>query len=219
MVVIEIDKVGKQYNSDWIFADISCTISPENPTVIIGANGSGKSTLLQLILSSSTPTIGNIKYFSDGKAVSAEDAFRLMAISAPYIELIEEFTLTEMINFHSNLKPFINNLKTNEIINICKLNKSSDKMIRNFSSGMKQRVKLALAIFSDVPVILLDEPTSNLDQAGIYWYNELIGKYRNNRTVIVSSNSVADEYSFCTQQINLEDYKKVPETDPSLLLF
>ncbi len=219
MVRISLDKVSKQYNSDWIFANISCILSRENPTVILGSNGSGKSTLLQIILSSSTPTIGSIEYYNDEKPVSAENAFKLIAISAPYIELIEEFTLSEMINFHGNLKPFINKLKANEIIDICRLNRSSDKIIRNFSSGMKQRVKLALAILSDVPVVLLDEPTSNLDQAGIDWYNELVTKYLKDRTVVVSSNSVAHEYAFCTQQINLEDYKQVPETDPSLMLF
>ncbi|HLN53125.1 MAG TPA: ATP-binding cassette domain-containing protein [Lentimicrobium sp.] len=219
MVSINLDKVGKQYNSDWIFADISCNLSPKNPTVIIGANGSGKSTLLQIILSSSTPTLGKIEYFKDEKPVFAENAFKLMAISAPYIELIEEFTLSEMISFHGSLKPFVNKLTNSQIIDICRLQKSSGKFIRNFSSGMKQRVKLVLAILSDVPVILLDEPTSNLDQSGIDWYNELVANYRSDRTIVVSSNSVAHEYSFCTQQINLEDYKHIPQTDPSLLLF
>ncbi len=219
MVSIKLDKVGKQYNSDWIFSNISCSLSPEEPTVILGANGSGKSTLLQIILSSATPTIGKIEYFRNQKSVNAEDAFRLMAISAPYIELIEEFTLAEMLTFHGNLKPFVNNLTAKKIIDICGLGKSSGKLIRNFSSGMKQRVKLALAVLSDVPVILLDEPTSNLDQAGINWYNELVAGNLKGRTVIVSSNSVEYEYSFCNQIINLEDHKTIPETDPTLLLF
>lgn len=219
MISVTLDKIGKQYNSDWIFADISCTLSPKDPTVILGANGSGKSTLLQIILSAATPTLGKIEYFNNQKPVAVEDVFKLMAISAPYIELIEEFTLLEMITFHGNLKPFVRNLSTRQIIDICRLNKSSDKLIRNFSSGMKQRAKLALAVLSDVPVILLDEPTSNLDQAGIDWYNELIANNINGRTVVISSNSVAHEYNFCTQQINLEHHKHIPETDPSLLLF
>jgi len=219
MVKIILEEVGKQYNSDWIFAGISVEISHDKPTVILGSNGSGKSTLLQVILSSTIPTIGKIKYLKNGIEVPAENAFRLMSVSAPYIELIEEFTLEEMVNFHRRLKPLVNNYSAHEVTAICKLEKSRHKLIRNFSSGMKQRVKLALAILSQSPVLLLDEPSSNLDQAGIEWYNELISKYIKDRTVIVSSNSIELEFGFCTQSINLEDFKNTPLTDPSLLLF
>lgn len=219
MVRITLDSIGKQYNSDWIFSGITCEISPENPTVILGSNGSGKSTLLQVILSSSTPTIGEVKYYNNNNVVAPENAFKLMSISAPYIEIIEEFTLEEMIDFHRRLKPLVSNLSTRQVTEICKLEKNRNKLIRNFSSGMKQRVKLALAILSDTPVVLLDEPSSNLDQAGVDWYNEMIEKYTINRTLVVSSNSLKHEYGFCRQEINLEDYKKVPETDHSLLLF
>lgn len=219
MLKIILENLGKQYNTDWIFSELSCELSPEKPTVILGSNGSGKSTLLQVILSSTIPTIGEISYFHNGSRIAVENAFSLMAISAPYIELIEEFTLEEMISFHSRLKPVVNNLSPREITVICNLEKSRNKLIRNFSSGMKQRVKLALAILSDTPAVLLDEPSSNLDQAGIDWYNGLIRQYLTNRTVVVSSNSILHEYEFCNQQINLEDFKKVPYTDPSLLLF
>lgn len=218
-MIINLNKIGKQYNADWIFANLSGSFTPETPTAILGSNGSGKSTLLQVILSAVTPTLGEVTYQRDGIIVPADTAFRLMAIAAPYVELIEEFTLREMINFHRRLKPFCHNLTTQEVISICKLDKSSDKMIRNFSSGMKQRLKLALAILSNTRVLLLDEPTSNLDQAGIDWYNELVYQYIKSKIVIVCSNSIKHEYSFCKQVINLEDYKTVPVTDPSLMLF
>jgi ABC-type multidrug transport system ATPase subunit len=142
-----------------------------------------------------------------------------MSISAPYIELIEEFTLEEMISFHRRLKPLVNDLTALEVTKICKLEKNLHKHIKVFSSGMKQRVKLALAILSDTPMLLLDEPTSNLDQAGIDWYIELVNSHIHNRAVVVSSNSILHEYSFCKQIINLEDFKKPPVTDPSLMLF
>lgn len=218
MVNITLNKVGKQYNSDWIFSDVSCEITPLNSTAVLGSNGSGKSTLLQVILSSITPTLGDVNYTRNGVQVNAENAFRLMSVSAPYIELVEEFTLEEMLNFHRRLKPCVRNLTAKEITIICKLEKSFHKLIRDFSSGMKQRVKLALAILSDTPVLILDEPTSNLDQAGIEWYVDLVSQYKKNRTVIVSSNSILHEYDFCNSFINLEDYKTIPVTDPSLLL-
>lgn len=219
MVNITLKNIGKQYNSDWIFSDLSVDLSPDKPTAILGSNGSGKSTLLQLIVSSITPTLGEIIYQNNGVVVSAENAFRLMSISAPYIELIEEFTLEEVISFHCRLKPLFQNMQASDVAKICNLEKNRHKLIRNFSSGMKQRVKLALAILSETPVLLLDEPTSNLDQAGIDWYIELISHYHSDRTVIVSSNSIAHEFGFCNQYVNLEDYKNIPETDDSLMLF
>jgi ABC-type multidrug transport system ATPase subunit len=214
MINIDLQNVGKQFNTEWIFSGISIEISSDKPTAILGSNGSGKSTLLQVILSAITPTTGSITYLKDNLKINSDDAFRLMSISAPYIELIEEFTLIEMILFHSKLKPLL--ASPDEIIQICKLEKSTYKLIRNFSSGMKQRVKLALAILSEAPVILLDEPTSNLDQVGITWYNQIVSKYLLNRTIIVSSNSIEHEYSFCKQIINLEDYKTIPVRDSSL---
>lgn len=219
MIKITLDNLGKQFNSDWIFASLSCEISPRSTTAILGSNGSGKSTLLQVISSSISPTLGTISYSNEDKVIPPDQAFRLMSISAPYIELIEEFTLSEMIGFHRRLKPLVNNLSVEEVSKICRLERNLNKHIKVFSSGMKQRVKLALAILSETPVLLLDEPTSNLDQAGIDWYIELVNSHINNRVVVVSSNSISHEYNFCKQIINLEDYKKPPVTDPSLMLF
>lgn len=216
MININLQNIGKQYNTDWIFSGISIDISPDKSTAILGSNGSGKSTLLQIILSAITPTVGAINYHKNDVKINPEDAFKLMSISAPYIELIEEFTLKEMIVFHNKLKPLL--LPSDDIIQVCKLEKSTNKLIRNFSSGMKQRVKLALSILSQSPVLLLDEPTSNLDLSGIDWYIEMVNKYRSTRTIVVSSNSIEHEYSFCNQVINLENYKKTPKIDSSLLL-
>ncbi len=213
MLDIILEKAGKQYNEDWIFSNLDYTFSSKEATVILGSNGSGKSTLLQVISSALMPTTGKISYELKGNTIKAEHAFRLMAIAAPYIELIEEFTLTEMICFHRRLKPLVRNMTTPELIKVCQLENSAEKPIKYFSSGMKQRLKLALAIMSDTPVLLLDEPVSNLDRAGVEWYNELIKKNTHDRLVVVSSNSVEEEFGFCKKQVKLEDYKKAPEKD------
>jgi ABC-type multidrug transport system ATPase subunit len=214
MIEIILEKAGKQYNEDWIFSSLDLTLSSGNATVILGSNGSGKSTLLQVISSAIMPTAGKIEYKMKGSAIRPEHAYRLMSIAAPYIELIEEFTLTEMICFHRRLKPLVRNMPTSELIRICQLESNADKPLKYFSSGMKQRLKLALAIMSDTPVLLLDEPVSNLDKAAIDWYRELIMKNTNGRLVVVSSNSIEEEFGFCTQQIKLEDYKKTPMAQP-----
>ncbi len=210
MLEIILEKAGKQYNEDWIFSNLDYTFSTGNATVILGSNGSGKSTLLQVISSAIMPTLGNIQYKLKGSIIRPEHAFRLMSIAAPYVELIEEFTLTEMVCFHRRLKPLLRNMSTSELIKVCQLESNADKPLKHFSSGMKQRLKLALAIMSDTPVLLLDEPVSNLDKAAIEWYNELIEKNTHDRLVVVSSNSIEEEFGFCNRQIRLEDYKIAP---------
>ena len=118
----------------------------------------------------------------------------------------EEFTLSEMVDFHfkfKTFKPGIDKAALNEILN---LKGSDNKMIRYFSSGMKQRLKLALAFCADTPMLMLDEPTSNLDTQGIDWYLNLVEKFSANRLTIICSNQ-EHEYSFCEQKLNISDYK------------
>jgi ABC-type multidrug transport system ATPase subunit len=104
------------------------------------------------------------------------------------------------------MKGWLSSIDTKQIVYLLRLEKSAHKQIRYFSSGMKQRVKLAQANFSDVPAVLLDEPLTNLDDDGILLYQSLIKNYCGNRLVIVSSND-KKEYSFCDEIINIMDYK------------
>jgi ABC-type multidrug transport system ATPase subunit len=173
---------------------------------VLGSNGSGKSTLLKLLSGYSTPSKGTINFLEDKQALSNDKIYLQIAYAAPYIELIEEFTLTEMLDFHRKFKPFQQNLTTENLIEILNFSKSKNKEIKYFSSGMKQRLKLVLAICSNTDLLLLDEPTTNLDDEGIAWYQMLIEKFTANRLVIVASN-VKHDYHFCTQQLNIMDYK------------
>lgn len=209
MLTISLANAGKKYNHNWIFSDLSTEINSGTATAILGSNGSGKSTLLQVISSAIMPSRGEVTYRMKGTEIRPDRAFRLMSIAAPYIELIEDFTLTEMVCFHRRLKPLMRNMATPEFVRICELTENADKTLRHFSSGMKQRVKLALAILSDTPALLLDEPVTNLDKAGVEWYRELMERNSDNRLVVISSNSVKDEFDFCTAQIKMEDYKNI----------
>jgi ABC-type multidrug transport system ATPase subunit len=213
MLTISLDNAGKQYNHTWIFSGLDAILESGTSTAILGSNGSGKSTLLQVISSAIMPSAGSVVYKLNGIEVRPEHAFRLMSIAAPYIELIEDFTLSEMVCFHRRLKPLMRNMTTPEFIKLCRLTDNADKAIKHFSSGMKQRVRLALAILSDTPVLLLDEPVSNLDRAGIEWFRELLERNQTNRLIVVSSNSIADEFDFCSSSIKMEDYKKLAGID------
>lgn len=200
---ISLQNAGKRFNRDWIFRSCSLDFLPGKRYAITGPNGSGKSTLLQVIAGATTHSEGNIIYTNnDGKNIT--EPYLHTAIAAPYLELIEEMTATEMLQFHSAFKPL--SLPVPQMLSAVQLEKSAAKQIRYFSSGMKQRLKLAQAFFSDVPVLLLDEPTTNLDADGIALYRGLIQQQPGEKLIIISSN-VPAEYDFCDETIRVEEYK------------
>jgi ABC-type multidrug transport system ATPase subunit len=204
---IALENIGRRFNRDWIFRGIDHTFNSGQSYAILGPNGSGKSTLLQVLNGSLTPSAGSINFFDGGTSIDIERVFQHLSLAAPYLELIEEFTLTEMVDFHFKFKPYLSGMNNEAVINLLNLPGSKNKMIRYFSSGMKQRLKLALAFCADTPLLILDEPTSNLDSQGVDWYLNLVQQYAQNRLTIVGSNQ-QHEYDFCTHQIHITDYKK-----------
>jgi len=204
---ISLTDAGKRFNRDWIFRHLTYEFSAGQSYAIVGPNGSGKSTLLQVLSGAIQVNEGVIGFSIDNRQLSIENIYNHVSICAPYLEVVEEMTLIEFLNFHAGFKPFLSSVTPEKIISILGLENAVNKQIRNYSSGMKQRVKLAQAIFSDVPVILLDEPCTNLDAAGIQLYHNLINDYCKNRMVVVSSNDEV-EYRFCKEKLNINDYKK-----------
>lgn len=203
---ISLSNIGRRFNRDWIFRGINYNFEQGKSYAVLGRNGSGKSTLLQLIAGSLSPSEGDIIVKAKGKPIDDEELFASLTIAAPYLELIEEFTLSEMIDFHFRFKSFQAGTDKSKLIDLLELSSSKNKALKYFSSGMKQRTKLALAICADTPVLLLDEPTSNLDAQAISWYQKLINEFGQNRLVVVCSNQ-EHEYQFCENHIQLSDYK------------
>ena len=200
---ISLHQAGKKFNKEWIFRNLDYTFKKGNHYALIGNNGSGKSTLLQIISGYATLSKGQVHWGTE----TAETIFTQLTIAAPYLELIEEFTALEQLAFHITFKPFIADISFEFILEKVGLINAANKQIRYFSSGMKQRLKLAIAIFSDAPILLLDEPCSNLDKEGIELYHDLIQQYALHKLIIVGSND-PQEYSFCKHQVNLLEYKK-----------
>ncbi len=206
MFSLQVQNSAKRFQREWIFKNLDLELSSGDALAITGGNGSGKSTLLKCLSGAIPLTQGSIQY-SEGSTVLAEEQwFRSLAIATPYLELPEEFTLSEALAFHFQFKHPLNQLSNLEILAILGLEKHQSKSISQFSSGMKQRVKLALAIFSEVPLLFLDEPTTNLDKQGVSWYLELIQQYAQDRVLVICSNEPR-EYDFCEKKISLEDYK------------
>ncbi len=203
---IILEDIGKRFNREWVFKNINLEFENSGGVVILGGNGSGKSTFLKVLAGNTLPSEGSIKYLDEqSRTIASESIFRSLSFSSPYLELFDEFSLKETLNFHSKFKPLL--LGNTEIIELAYLDKATEKPIKHFSSGMKQRVRLALAVLSDCPILFLDEPTSNLDSKGISWYKEIIEKYAKNKLIFVGSNNQENEYFFCTKSINIEAYK------------
>ncbi|WP_143310683.1 ABC transporter ATP-binding protein [Chitinophaga vietnamensis] len=205
-MTISLNQAGKRFNYDWIFRRITYQFEQGERYAILGPNGSGKSTLLQVISGAIQHNEGTVTYNTPEGSIAPDVFFRHCAIATPYLELIEELTLTEIIQFHLQFKSFLPGITPQKAMELAGLGKAARKQIRHFSSGMKQRIKLALAIFSNVPVLLLDEPCTNLDAAGTALYQQLIKDYGGNRLIIVSSND-EQEYFMCPHRIHITDYK------------
>jgi ABC-type multidrug transport system ATPase subunit len=203
---ITLQNIGRRFNQDWIFRNIDYSFTTGETYAILGPNGSGKSTLLQVLNGSLTPSAGKINYLLDDKPVEAEAIFKQLSLAAPYLELIEEFTLDEMTDFHFKFKSYRQGMDKEAVISLLNLTGGRHKLIKYFSSGMKQRLKLALAFCSDTPMLMLDEPTSNLDTQGVDWYLNLVQQFAADRLTIICSNQ-EHEYSFCKHQLNISDYK------------
>jgi len=204
---IILENLGRRFNREWIFRNIDYTFSLAQSYAILGINGSGKSTLLQILNGSLSPSAGNISFFYQQKKIEIEQVYQHVSLAAPYLELIEEFSLSEMIDFHFQFKNYQEGIDRHKIIDLLRMEGSKNKPIRYFSSGMKQRVKLALAFCADTPLLMLDEPTANLDMQGIEWYLQLVEKFAANRLTIICSNQ-EHEYAFCQNRLNILYYKK-----------
>ena len=206
---VELKKAGKRYQYEWIIRGMDLSLTAPGQYAVSGPNGSGKSTFLKLLSGHLTPSEGSVQFFIQDRPVEVHQIYRHLTYAAPYIDLIEELDLTEAIDFHRRFKPLKDNLDTVGLIQLLGFQRSAKKQIRFFSSGMKQRLKLALAICSRSSFLLLDEPTSNLDQQGIQWYRQLIEDFASDRLIVVASNAEVD-YDFCQERIAIPDFKYSP---------
>lgn len=204
---IVLDKVSKRYQKYWIFRNVDYRFAQGGRYAILGPNGSGKSTLLRIMCGMLAPSAGKVFWeIESGKVIDSSGIFKNVSFCSPGLELVEEMNLEEFLQFHFSFKTMTPGLSIKELIELSGLGASKTKLIADYSSGMKQRVKLIQAIFSDVPVLLLDEPCTNLDQKGVDEYNAWIQAYCRHKTVIVASND-AKEYGFCNTLLDINNYK------------
>lgn len=201
---LTLTNIGKRYQYHWIFRNIDLEVIEGQCINISGSNGSGKSTLLRIMSGFLTPSEGKVIFEKDGSRVN--DFYQHISFAAPYVDLIHQMTLQEQIDFHQNFKSFKANLDTNAVIEILDLKGAKHKLLKDFSSGMLQRVRLALAVLTISDICILDEPSSNLDKSGYEWYTELLKSYQLDSALVIASNEEKD-FLFEAQALNIMHYK------------
>ena len=201
-----LEDIGKRYQRHWIFRHVTASFEAGGRYAILGQNGSGKSTLLRILSGMQPPSSGKAVFTMAERGVAQDQVFRYLSFCAPGMELPEELTLEEILNFHFTYKPLLAGFSVASIIAETGLARAARKPVGDYSSGMKQRVKLAQALFADTPLLLLDEPCTNLDEAGVAQYQTWIERHTKGKTVIVASNDLR-EYAFCEERMQMSDYQ------------
>lgn len=206
MVAIQLDAAGKKFERRWIFRGVNLSISQGESLVITGYNGSGKSTLLQLISGFMNPSEGTVSFTSNGKHVEADNWHTYITCVTPVLELPEDLSFRENIDFFRSFKGFSDDFSDQTIANLTQLEGQLDRPVRHFSSGMKQRVKLGLALLSSAPVVLLDEPVANLDQPGTEWFSKMAAAYCADKLLVICSNRQPVEMALCKRHFDLSEH-------------
>jgi ABC-type multidrug transport system ATPase subunit len=204
---LNAQNLGRRYGRQWIFRRLSHDFQPGSATAILGPNGAGKSTLLSILAGQLLPSEGTVAYTLGGQPLPVAEVPRHLAYCAPYLELPEDFTLLELLAFHTRLKPLRPGLSITDLVDIMYLHKARHQAVRTFSSGMKQRLKLGLALYAAAPLLLLDEPTTNLDAQGTAWYLEHVARVRDAGRLVMVSSNVPAEYGFCDAQVRITDFQ------------
>lgn len=198
-----LDSISKRFSRDWVLRNIQLEIEQGERVALLGSNGSGKSTLLKIIAGQLSPSKGETNHFLEGKEVPIENVYRHLSFVAPYIDVYRQLTFKELIEFHFSLRPQRAGYSISQVLE--SINVPSDKQLNSFSSGMIQRVKLTLALSTQSELILLDEPTMNLDEDGVAWFLHRLDSIPNESTVIIASNVPDRETQICNSYYRLND--------------
>ena len=204
---VEAKELNKTFGRRLIFKNLNFKIQNEGILGIAGANGSGKSTLVKIIAGINSPTSGKIIHKEDGKEIIPEKLHNYIGFVSPYLVLYEEFSAWENLNYFAQIrKVAFDKEKIEYFLNEFLIFNRKDDLVKTYSSGMKQRLKFIFALMHSPKLLILDEPTSNLDEKGKESVYQIIEKEGKSSLVIVASNEKSD-LQYCSQIIKLEDFK------------
>lgn len=203
---IEANNLGKKFNSNVIFRDFNAFFPQGSKVAFTGDNGSGKSTLLLSIAGFIQSSHGKVTFKSNGKHVTEENKFIYYSFAAPYLELNETLSGIENVAFQMEFKASEFSSPSSLFSAIC-LEKAAQTPVKYYSSGMKQLLKLSMAISAKVPVLFLDEPCSNLDDKNTAIFLELMNSFAEEKTLLLGTNHHPVEMKLVNQTYDLLSYK------------
>lgn len=157
-----------------------------------GRNGSGKSTLLRLLAGQLTPSRGAVRHYLEEEELGVEQLYPLVSWTGPYLEVAEELTIREFLDFHFGFKPLAAGLDVAGVLERIELAGVRNRRLLDCSSGMRQRVLLGSALYAATPLLLLDEPTVTLDEGATAWFHGELDRYAAGRLTFVASNEAGD---------------------------
>jgi ABC-type multidrug transport system ATPase subunit len=191
---IHLNQLSKRYGlSHWVIRSLSFRFVHDRVYGISGSNGAGKTTLLSILAGTQIPSKGLVQYLTtDGSKIQPDQWFRYFTMAAPYADLYEYLTIREQVLLFQKFKGFIQGQDTEDVLRVVMLDHKADDYVKNLSSGMKQRLKLGLALLSNSEIVLLDEPLTNLDAGIRAWYADLLQQVKSNRLIIIASNESED---------------------------
>lgn len=207
---LNLSCIEKKFTNKTIFKNINIVLRNGDSLALMGRNGSGKSTLIKIIAGLLSPTFGKCFLKINEKKIDKEHLYKYIGFAAPYLNLYDELSAYENLEFFYIMKS--NEKKANpeylngllEKVNL--YNRKND-LVKDFSSGMKQRLKLAFSVLNSPILLLMDEPRTNLDNFGIDIAYSIIEEQRKKGILIIATNESEDS-SLCDKSLFIEDYFK-----------
>jgi ABC-type multidrug transport system ATPase subunit len=199
---VRLEQAGKRFEGRTIFRNADFEFGPGDRCLISGPNGAGKSTFLKLVAGYLRPSEGTVEHLIDGSSIDAEQAYRYIAMAAPYLRFPSDLSVMENIWTWERFRSL--RLPAEEVPGMVKLEEAKHRPVRELSSGMEQRLKLGIAFASHTPLLLLDEPLTNIDAEGRELYHHLLEKEADDRGILVCSNDPDQEGAPNSARLRIE---------------
>ncbi|MDZ7720476.1 MAG: ABC transporter ATP-binding protein [Balneolaceae bacterium] len=203
MIQLNTDNLEKRFGSKTVFSNLS--IETNTPVLgIAGINGSGKSTLLKCLAGLLKPTSGIVQWRVNGHDINRTDLKKVLGFAAPYIQLYEELTVRENLEFIQNVRSLNPKQSLADLLEPLGARKLIDINFGELSTGQQQRIKLAASFIHNPDILLLDEPGSNLDEAGKEVITTLVDQFKNSGRMVVIASNQQHELELCNEIIELK---------------
>lgn len=203
-ILLKVEGISKRFNRRNVLQDISFALAPGDSLAVTGRNGSGKSTLVKILAGVLSPTSGRIAYESSGRRLGQDEVRPCLGFVSPYLQLYDEFTAVEILDILGRIRMAgaSDPDRRRNLLEQFNLWGRRDDAVRTYSSGMKQRLKYVAALDHSPSILLLDEPTSNLDEDGITAVRTVISDYRTSGVLVIATND-AGEAEWCSREVKV----------------